>query len=113
MLDQKRNPEESLRHRVDSRSMPMVEAVAKAGVIELHDLRTGPEVEVQRLEVRVVGLTEEITQLRNENQKLKAANQKLDADLREIRLLLSQVQIKELRELEKVNSWVRSLKMVL
>jgi hypothetical protein len=51
-------------------------------------------------------LTREIGSVRHENQGLKA-------ELREIKLVLSKVQLDELRGFEKVNSWLRSLKMVL
>jgi regulator of replication initiation timing len=51
-------------------------------------------------------LTAEIGSLRNENQRLKA-------ELREIKLVLSKIQIDELRKFEKVNSWLRSFKKMI
>jgi hypothetical protein len=48
-------------------------------------------------------LNAEIGSLRNENQSLKA-------EMREMKLVLSKVQLSELRGLDKVNSWLRSLK---
>ena len=66
----------------------------------------GPEAEISRLKTRVIELTVETGNLRNENQSLKA-------ELREIKLVLSKVQLDELRGFEKVNSWLRSLKLVL
>jgi len=75
-------------------------------VIVLHDLTTGPEEETSRLGTRVSELTAEIGSLRNENQRLKA-------ELREIKLVLSKIQIDELRKFEKVNSWLRSFKKMI
>ena len=107
MLDRKAKQEEKLRPQAGSQAMTKVDVAAKPVIIALHDLRTGPEAEIHRLEVRVATLVEEIGHLRGENQKLTAANEKLDSDLREIRLLLSKVQIDELRGLERVNPWLR------
>ena len=73
-------------------------------VIALHDLTTGPEADAGRLKTRLSELTVENGTLRNENQRLKA-------ELREIKLVLSKVQLNELRGFEKVNSWLRSLKL--
>lgn len=75
-------------------------------VIVLHDLTTDPEEETSRLGTRVSELTAENGSLRNENQRLKA-------ELREIKLVLSKVQIDELRKFEKVNSWLRSFKKMI
>ena len=82
-------------------------------VIALHDLRTGSDAEINRLEDREASLTAEIGNLRQENQKLILDNQNLRSELLEIKLVLSRVQIDELRGLEKVNSWLRSFKMLL
>jgi len=113
MLDKKVPLEEKQRRHADAPAVPKVDPVARPTVIELQDLRTGPDTEVHRFDARVASLSEEISHLRSENQKLTAANHKLNADLREIKLLLSKLQIKELHGLEKVDSWLRSLKLVL
>ena len=75
-------------------------------VIVLHDLTTDPEEETSRLGTRVSELTAENGSLRNENQRLKA-------ELREIKLVLSKVQIDELRKFEKLNSWLRPFKKMI
>ena len=90
-----------------SQSESNADAATTLGVIELHDLRTGPDAEFRRIEGQVIGLGQEISQLRGENQRLMAANQKLDAELRDVKMLLSKVQITELRRLEKVSTWLR------
>lgn len=113
MLDRKGKLEEELRPQATARAGTKADAAVTPGVIALHDLRTGPEAEVHRLEAKLIGLNEQISHLRDENHKLTMTNQKLNSDLREIRLLLSKVQIDELRGFEKVNSWLRSLKMVI
>jgi len=82
-----------------------LEPAAGQNVIVLQDLTTGTEAEVGRLKTQVSELAAEIGSLRHENQSLKA-------ELREIKLVLSKVQLNELRGLEKANSWLRSLKMV-
>ncbi len=108
MLDRKVNLDEHPRPQVDAHDVAKLAAsTPKSAVIALHDLRTGADAEVHRLESRVIGLTEEIERLRSENQKLTAANQKLNTELRESKLLLSKVQVDELRGLERVNSWLR------
>ena len=113
MLDRKAQTEEKLRHRADSISQAKGDPTMVSPVIALHDLRTGPEAEIQRLGARVADLTEEIGGLRHENQKLVLDNQNLRSELLEIKLVLSRLQIDELRGLEKVNSWLRSFKMLL
>lgn len=89
---------------LSSTAQSPVEPAAGPNVIMLHDLTTGPEADIGRLKTRLSELTVEIGTLRNENQSLKA-------ELREIKLVLSKVQLEELRGFEKVNSWLRSLKL--
>jgi len=84
---------------------PADSAAGKAAIV-LHDLTTEPEEEASRLGTQVSELTAEIGSLRNENQRLKA-------ELREIKLVLSKIQIDELRKFEKVNSWLRSFKKMI
>lgn len=84
---------------------PPDSAAGKAAIV-LYDLTTKPEEEAGRLATRVSELTAEIGNLRNENQLLKA-------ELREIKLVLSKIQIDELRKFEKVNSWLRSFRKMI
>ena len=102
MLNDKAKPEEA-NSRPPNTELQL-ESAAGQGVIALHDLTRGPEADVSRLKTRLGELTVEIGTLRNENQSLKA-------ELREIKLVLSKVQLEELRGFEKVNSWLRSLKL--
>ena len=101
MLDRKTTEEEVFSRSSAAPSQPV--PAAGQNVIVLHDLTSGPEAEVGRLKSRMVELNAEIGSLRNENQSLKA-------EMRELKLVLSKVQLSELRGLEKVNSWLRSLK---
>lgn len=107
MPDQKEKLGEKSKLDNASQTNSKAAAATTLGVIELHDLRTGPDAEYRRLEGQIIGLGQEISQLRGENQKLMAANQKLDAELRDVKMLLSKVQITELRRLEKVSTWLR------
>lgn len=89
-----------------SNTLPRADSATGQSVIVLHDLTSGPEAELSRLKSRLVELTAEIVSLRRENQKL-------NTEMREMKLVLSKVQLSELRGLEKINFWLRSLKMVL
>ncbi|HUR70591.1 MAG TPA: hypothetical protein VMZ02_01310 [Candidatus Limnocylindrales bacterium] len=100
MLDIKTKNEEGISKT--STTQVQSPATGQAAIV-LHDLTTGPEAEANRLKTRVSELTAENGNLRNENQSLRA-------ELREIKLVLSKVQIDELRKFEKVNSWLRSFK---
>jgi hypothetical protein len=102
MSNQKAKHEDAASRSSATESQP--DSAAGQGVIVLHDLTTGPEADIGRLKTRLSELTVEIGNLRNENQSLKA-------ELREIKLVLSKVQLNELRGFEKVNSWLRSLKL--
>ena len=102
MLEQKAKREEATARSSTTKSQP--DSSTGHSVIVLHDLTPGPEAEISRLKTRVIELTVETGNLRNENQSLKA-------ELREIKLVLSKVQLDELRGFEKVNSWLRSLKL--
>lgn len=81
-------------------------SVAGQTVIVLQDHTAGPAEETSRLQTRVTELSAENGTLRNENQRLKA-------ELREVKLVLSKVQIDELRRFEKVHSWLRSFKKMI
>ena len=102
MLDQKAKHEEAISRSSKTEAQP--DSARGHDVIVLHDLTTGPDAENRRLKTRLSELTIELGTLRNENQSLKA-------ELREIKLVLSKVQLNELRGFEKVNSWLRSLKL--
>ena len=102
MSNQKAKHEEATSTSSTTESQP--DSAAGQSVIVLHDLTTGPEADIRRLKTRLSELTVEIGALRNENQTLKG-------ELREIKLVLSKVQLNELRGFEKVNSWLRSLKL--
>jgi hypothetical protein len=104
MLETKvKNGEELL--KLSAAGSPADAAPGKAAIV-LHDLTTEPEEETNRLGTRMSELTAEIGSLRNENQRLKA-------ELREVKLVLSKIQIEELRKFEKVNSWLRSFKKMI
>lgn len=75
-------------------------------VIVLHDRTTAAEKEASLLQIQVNELSAENGSLRHENQRLKA-------ELREVRLVLSKVQIDELRRFERVGSWLRSFKKMI
>ena len=101
MLDIKTKNEEAI-SKTSTTQLRSAVTTGQAAIV-LHDLTTGPEAEAGRLRTRVSELTAENGNLRNENQSLRA-------ELREIKLVLSKVQIDELRKFEKVNSWLRSFK---
>jgi len=82
--------------------MPASTAGQNVNVIVLDDLTTGTDAEIGRLKNQLIDLTKEVGDLRNENQSLKA-------QLRGIKLVLSKVQLDELRGIEKASSWLRSL----
>ncbi len=84
----------------------LTDSATGRAVIVLHDLTRGAETEASQLRKQVNELSEENGSLRHENQRLKA-------ELREIRLVLSKVQIDELRRFEGVNSWLRSFKKMI
>ena len=63
-------------------------------VIELADLTTGPEAEVNRLKASMITLSAEIGQIRNVHVQLASDYQTLTSELREIKLVLAKVQAK-------------------
>ena len=79
-------------------------------VIELGDLTTGPEAEVNRLKSTMIMLSEEISQIRGEHVGLASDYQKLTGELRDIKLVLAKVHAKELRAIERRSSWMESLR---
>jgi hypothetical protein len=97
------------------------EPTAKSGVdsteptppiIELEDRSVGPEAEINRLKSKLITVTEEISQLRNENLKFAMDHEKLKSDFRELKLVLARFEVKELRAVERVTSWMRSLNLL-
>ena len=111
MMDRKTQVRERLRQQ----SAPKVDGEGSEAtpVIELHDLRMGPEAEIERLNAQLASLTADMNNLRAENQKLTANKEILTAELLEMKLAVSKLQADELRELEKGNSWLRPFKMLL
>lgn len=105
MSDRIVNLEERFSRQPETGGGAKPNGAAQAAVISLNDLRSGSEVEIQRLETRVTVLSEELGVVRNLNQQLAAANLRLDAELKGAKLQLSKVQIKELRSFEKSLSW--------
>ena len=81
-------------------------------IIELDDRSVGPEAEINRLKSKVITVMEEISQLRNQNLKLAMDHDKLKTEFRELKLVLAKLEVKELRAMERVNSWMRSFKML-
>jgi len=73
---------------------------SKRRVIELGDLTTGPESEIDRVKLRMIALSAEIGELRSENVRLASDYQKLTTELREIKLVLARAHAKELRAVE-------------
>jgi hypothetical protein len=78
-------------------------------VIELGDLSTGPEAEVDRLKSSMSTLYEEMNQIRGQHAGLASDYQKLTGELRDIKLILAKAHAKELSAIEGRNCWVQSL----
>ena len=81
-------------------------------IIELDDRSVGPEAEINRLKSKLTTVTEEISQLRNENLKFAMDHEKLKSDFRELKLMLARFEVKELRAVERVTSWMRSFNLL-
>jgi hypothetical protein len=81
-------------------------------VIELGDLTTGAEAEVNRVKSNVIALSAEISRIRSEHVGLASDYQKLTGELRDIKLVLAKVHVKELRTIERRNSWMESLRQL-
>ncbi len=96
-----------LEEKLSSRPAAADLATGNVSAIPLHDLSNDAAVEVRRLEARLASLTEELSQQHSRYQQLAAANHRLDAELRDAKLLLSKVQMSELRIFEKSFSWLR------
>jgi regulator of replication initiation timing len=103
MSDQKMRIEDEILRSSAAQSQLDPATGQTGNVIVLHDLTNSPEAEIGRLKTRLIDLIRDIGELRNENQSLKA-------QLRDVKLVLSKVQIDELRGIEKASSWLRSLK---
>jgi hypothetical protein len=81
-------------------------------VIELGDLTTGAEAEVNRVKSNMIALSAEISRIRSEHVGLASDYQKLTGELRDIKLVLAKVHVKELRTIERRNSWMESLRQL-
>ena len=91
---------------VDSSNAP------RRPIIELDDRTAGPEAEINRLKAKMITVREEIGQLRNENDKLATDHEKLKLEFRELKLVLAKLEVKELRAVERVNSWMSSIRIL-
>jgi len=81
-------------------------------VIELGDLTTGAEAEVNRVKSNMIALSAEISRIRSEHVGLASDYQKLTGELRDIKLVLAKVHVKQLRTIERRNSWMESLRQL-
>ena len=81
-------------------------------IIELDDRSVGPDAEINRLKSKLINVMEDIGQLRNENLKFAMDHEKLKSDFRELKLVLARFEVKELRAVERVTSWMRSLNLL-
>jgi len=81
-------------------------------VIELGDLTTGAEAEVNRVKSNMIALSAEISRIRSEHVGLASDYQRLTGELRDIKLVLAKVHVKELRTIERRNSWMESLRQL-
>jgi len=81
-------------------------------VIELGDLSTGAEAEVNRIKSNMIALSGEISQIRREHVRLAANYQELTGELRDIKLVLAKVHAKELRAIVRASSWMESLRLL-
>ena len=81
----------------------------KPSVIELGDLTSGPETEINRLKSGMSAMSAELGSIREANVKLVSDYLKLATEFREIKLVLAKVHAKELRAVEGRSSWLESL----
>ena len=63
-------------------------------VIQLDDRTAGPEVEIHRLESKLITALEEMSQLRKQHVKLVSDQQKLKAEFTELKLALTAIEAK-------------------
>ena len=110
--DQKADLQGNSGRQTDSEVETAEETPAESSgpVIELGDLTTGPEAEVNRLKATLITLSGEISQIRGEHVGLASDYQKLTGELRDIKLVLAKVHAKELRGIERRSSWMESLR---
>jgi hypothetical protein len=78
---------------------------AERKVIELGDLTSGPDSEVNEIKAAMNNMSAAIDLIRNENVKLSSDYQKLSTELREIKLVLAKVHAKELQTIERRRFW--------
>jgi small-conductance mechanosensitive channel len=106
--DKKSNLQDKLRRPTDLTSEANEDSPpdAKRAVIELGDLISGPDEELDRLRSTMNTMSAAIDQIRNDNVRLASDCQKLTTELREIKLVLAKVHAKELRAVEQRQSWL-------
>jgi len=112
--DQKADLQDNSGRQTDSEVETAEETPADSSrpVIELGDLTTGAEAEVNRVKSNMIALSAEISRIRSEHVGLASDYQKLTGELRDIKLVLAKVHVKELRAIERRNSWMESLRLL-
>jgi len=112
--NQKADLPDNSRRQTDSEVETAEETPADSSpaVIELGDLTTGAEAEVNRVKSNMLALSAEISRIRSEHVGLASDYQKLTGELRDIKLVLAKVHVKELRTIERRNSWMESLRQL-
>jgi hypothetical protein len=78
--------------------------------IELGDLTTGPDAEINRLRSSMLTLLGEMSEIRRQHAVLLSDHQKLTGELREIKLVLAKVHAKELSTIEWQRTWTEWLR---
>jgi hypothetical protein len=112
--NQKADLPDNSRRQTDSEVETAEETPADSSpaVIELGDLTTGAEAEVNRVKSNMLALSAGISRIRSEHVGLASDYQKLTGELRDIKLVLAKVHVKELRTIERRNSWMESLRQL-
>jgi hypothetical protein len=113
-----KNRKAKLLHKLHAQEDPTAKADVDSStepnppIIELDDRSVGSEAEINRLKSKLITVMEEINQLRNENLKFSMDHEKLKSEFRELKLVLARFEVRELRAVERVNSWMRSFNLL-